>query len=400
MAGKQNYDVIFIGGGLAAALAALLLKTRCPTLSFVIVDSQGECKLPQTWSFQSLPYTIDPTRTKVFSVLNESWLQKFVTKSWSGYSVRFPSSSKDFSIAYHSIRSADFWTSIKQELGDAFVSGESVSSVQNHEVVTQNGKRFHGRQIIDARGWAKDGFAIAGYQKFLGLTIRTAVPHGVSHPILMDATVPQVDGFRFLYTLPWTDTELLIEDTRYSNGPDIDDDDYRAAILAYAHDQGYVVKDIVGEEKGVLPLPSFSKKGFETDRLAPHIPQLGVRGGFFHPTTGYSIYDAVLGAEQLLESCEHAFANIGSDLIGLGRRRWDDQEFYRRLNNMLFFAAEKENRYQVLERFYEHDNELISRFYAGATSTRDKFRILLGRPPIPIKPALFHFFNRSEVQHV
>ena len=34
-----------------------------------------------------------------------------------------------------------------------------------------------------------------------------------------DATVEQLDGFRFLYTLPFGPDQLLVEDTRYSDGP-------------------------------------------------------------------------------------------------------------------------------------------------------------------------------------
>ena len=38
----------------------------------------------------------------------------------------------------------------------------------------------------------------------------------------MDATVPQRDGFRFVYTLPFAPDRVLIEDTYYSDGLDLD----------------------------------------------------------------------------------------------------------------------------------------------------------------------------------
>ena len=37
----------------------------------------------------------------------------------------------------------------------------------------------------------------------------------------MDARVPQEGGFRFMYVLPFTSKRLLIEDTRYSDGPEL-----------------------------------------------------------------------------------------------------------------------------------------------------------------------------------
>jgi lycopene beta-cyclase len=55
---------------------------------------------------------------------------------------------------------------------------------------------------------------------------------------------------------------------------------------------------------------------------------------------------------------------------------------------MLFMAAEPERRHLVLERFYKLPAPLIERFYAGRTSAPDIFRILVGKPPVPIHRAL------------
>ena len=43
---------------------------------------------------------------------------------------------------------------------------------------------------------------------------RARGPHGLRSPMLMDATVPQLDGFRFFYVLPLAPRRLLVEDTR------------------------------------------------------------------------------------------------------------------------------------------------------------------------------------------
>ncbi len=152
-------------------------------------------------------------------------------------------------------------------------------------------------------------------------------------------------------------------------------------------------------EHGSLGLPGFDDSGI------PHEEGiLGVRGGFFHPTTGYSFYEAVRTAEHLAKWVENGeMDSIPTKLKKLGTERYNAQEFYRRLNNMLFSAAEGQDRYKVLERFYEHDADLIGRFYAGQTSLKDKAKILSGRPPIPVKKAIYHFFNkfdpRLEVKH-
>ena len=399
MADKQMLDVIFIGGGLAAGLAAILLRQRMPHLNFLVIEAREDLTFPQTWSFQSLPHGIDPTLLKVFSEVESSWLNDFISKSWPCYEVRFPDLKKTLNIPYHSIRSTDFWTYLKRELGEHLLLGATVKDVTGTAVTLVNGASFTATQLIDTRGWADKAFPVAGYQKFIGLNLQLKKPHGLLHPILMDATVPQVDGFRFMYTLPWDERSLLIEDTHYSNTRDIDVALYRQAILDYAQTRGWDVESIGDMEHGALALPSFSKSRRFAPAPCQGVPQMGTRGGLFHATTGYSIYDAVLGAEQILHKAEQGWAQCSTELKSYGQKRWAGQEFYRRLNNMLFFAAIPGERYRILERFYAHDEDLISRFYAGKTNTSDKLRILSGKPPIAVRPALYHFFKRSEVQH-
>jgi lycopene beta-cyclase len=72
----------------------------------------------------------------------------------------------------------------------------------------------------------------------------------------------------------------------------------------------------------------------------------------------------------------------------MARRAWDRRGFYRMLDAMLFRAAEPEERYRILERFYRLDPGLIARFYAGRSTMTDKARILMGKPPVPVARAL------------
>ena len=58
-----------------------------------------------------------------------------------------------------------------------------------------------------------------GFQKFLGLELEFEAAARARAPLLMDATVPQLGGFRFFYVLPLSPTRLLVEDTRFSLDP-------------------------------------------------------------------------------------------------------------------------------------------------------------------------------------
>ena len=50
--------------------------------------------------------------------------------------------------------------------------------------------------------------------------------------------------------------------------------------------------------------------------------------------------------------------------------------------------TEPADRYRVLQRFYGLREPLIQRFYAGRLRTADKVRLMVGKPPVPIRRAI------------
>jgi lycopene beta-cyclase len=75
-------------------------------------------------------------------------------------------------------------------------------------------------------------------------------------------------------------------------------------------------------------------------------------------------------------------------LKDLAFQRWSARAFFRLLNRMLFIAAAPESRVNVLEQFYRRPEPLIARFYAAQLSGLDRWRLLAGRPPVPLGKAL------------
>ena len=224
------------------------------------------------------------------------------------------------------------------------------------------------------------------WQKFVGRDYRVEGGHGLDRPIVMDAAVEQIDGYRFVYSLPFDDTRLLVEDTYYSEGGLLDVAGLGNRIGTYLDSRGWRGARIEREEKGVLPVAldgdfdRFSPKG-ETARI-------GVMGGFFHPTTGYSLPDAVRTAMFLCGQEDFNGARLAERLRDEAERLWSERGFYRLLNRMLFRAAAADQRYRVLEHFYRLDDALIGRFYAARLRLWDKVRILSGKPPVPIGRAV------------
>jgi lycopene beta-cyclase len=370
-------DVALVGGGLANGLIALWLRRRRPELRVLVLERGPRLGGEHTWSFHE--EDVSEVRRRVLAPL--------VTKTWAGHEVHFPERRRRLSGAYHSIASARFHEVLARELGDGVRLGAPVAEVTPGAARLEDGTRVRASCVVDARGGLEGAAFVLAYQKFLGLELELAAPHGLAAPVLMDATVPQLDGFRFLYLLPWDERRVLVEDTRYSDTPALDAYGLRREVHGYAERRGWRVVRVAREEAGVLPIPLAGDVAAHWRALPPGVACAGVRAALFHPTTGYSLpqaaalAEAVAGLPELTSQAVRALAEARS------RAAWRRGGFYRFLNRMLFLAAKPERRYRVLEHFYGLPEAVIARFYAGRTTLLDRVRILTGRAPVPLARA-------------
>jgi lycopene beta-cyclase len=226
------------------------------------------------------------------------------------------------------------------------------------------------------------------YQKFIGREVLLRQPHGQALPIIMDATVAQDDGYRFVYVLPFARDRLFVEDTYYSDAPAIDRDRLAGRIADYAAANGWDVAEVVREESGALPVLTGGDFDAYWHSGSYGVGKAGARAALFHPTTGYSLPDAVRTAVFVAELDDLSGKALHDALFARARRLWDERGFYRLLDRMLLRAAAPEERYKVLERFYRLNPALIGRYYAAQSTGMDKARILAGRPPVPIGKAI------------
>lgn len=391
MLGKED-KVLLVGGGLANGIIAKLLRDRRPDVDFLVIEQGETLGGEHTWSF----HETDLAGLGAGAAL----VRELATASWTGYDVRFPGFVRTVSSPYHAIRSRDFHARLMSHLGDRTLLGRRVRSVEPRRVVLDDGSVLEGSLVIDGRGFASEGGEgrskmPCAFQKFLGAFVRTRQPHGIVRPILMDATVDQIDGFRFVYTLPWSEHELLVEDTRYSDTSAIDEDAMRLGVMTHLAAHGLAGGvDVLGYERSALPIPFH---GSLQPVVRAGVLASGVAAGLFHPTTGYSLPDAVRFAERLVSLPSLRNDEAVPAMNDYARGRWRDGEFFRRLNNMLFRAAEPTRRRRVMEQFYRRDDDLIARFYRADLSALDCVRILSGRPPVPPLRGLRAFFERVAV---
>ncbi|SNR45164.1 lycopene cyclase [Paracoccus sediminis] len=370
---QHTADIVIAGAGLSAALAALRLGAAGRVL---LIDQRPDPLAGHTWSFHD--GDLDPAQ--------RDWLGPAVRRRWNGQDVRFPGYARRLRSGYASLDADSLGAAISGLPGIGRLTAR-VASVDATGVVLADGRRIEARIAIDARGFVPHPAIEVRFQKFLGQEVRLTAPHGLTRPVIMDATVPQQDGYRFFYLLPFDDMRLLIEETYYSDRAVLSPERQRGAIADYAAAQGWRIAQVDREETGVLPIAlRFDADAFW--KAQPPVPAIGLRAMRFHPLTGYSLPQAVRSADLIARHWQQGPQTLALALRRLSLHEARAQGFYRLLSRMLFEAADPDRRRHVMQRFYRLPEPLIERLYAGTSTLADKARILTGRPPVPVGRAL------------
>ncbi len=369
---STDFDLVLVGGGLQNGLIALALRRRQPALRLCLIESGPALAGNHTWCFHASD--AGPEDAELVAGLAEH--------NWQSYRVLFPRLERELATGYSMLSSERLAELVTKAFVGAPGSGIELNAhavdICADRVVLADGRVLRARAVIDATGPERHELLSgkSGYQKFVGLEVRTHTAHGLTSPILMDARVEQQDGFRFLYVLPLAEDRLLLEDTCFSGSKELDYDLFCERIHAYAEEQGYAIDELVRAEKGVLPLPW---AGSVPPHHADQPIRAGYGGGWFHPVTGYSFPIALRIASFIAKSSIDQLRAEGLTSLRSDQER--QMKFAYRLNKMLFTWFAPQERYNVLERFYTLDEGIIRRFYALQLTGIDRARVLVGRPP-------------------
>ena len=372
-------DIAIVGGGLAGGLIALAIQRASPLLSVQLFEAGETFGGNHRWSW----FEHDLCRA------GTALLEPFSKSEWAeGNEVRFPEHSRQLAGDYRSLDSRDFDIGLRRLLPQSAIRTSSrVAGLDARGVTLAEGERISAKVVIDCRDAGPSEHLTGGWQVFLGQHLRTPAPHGIERPVIMDATVDQPGAYRFVYLLPLGECELFVEDTYYSDSPVLEDDLLRARIAEYVQSKGWQ-GEVVHEETGVLPVITGGDFDAYRSSLAKSgVALAGAKGGFVHPLTSYTVPVAVENALAIGEAARGNLSNLPAFIEARAQDHWQRTGFYRMLGKMLF-GAKGEERYRVFQRFYRLPEPLISRFYAGRSTTLDKIRILSGKPPVPLGRAI------------
>lgn len=279
------FEYIFCGNGLSTGLILLELQQQgmLAGKKILILDTEEKSTNDKTWCYW----------TK-----QDDGLQDIALKVWHKLEFRAEKISRKISFApyrYVKIRSEDFYHNIKKVCDacpDIAVRYERVTNIidkGNFAEVTTEHSVYNGKKIFSSVAGSLEYPHSEKYplvlQHFVGWNILTRKPVFDSETALfMDFSVAQKSNTRFMYVLPQSPYEALVEYTLFSPAL-LERDEYETEIKNYLKSHGIADYEITEKEYGVIPMTVYPFQ----QRNSCNVLYTGTAGGWTKPSTGYTL---------------------------------------------------------------------------------------------------------------
>ncbi|MBT8235257.1 MAG: lycopene cyclase [Bacteroidia bacterium] len=216
-------------------------------------------------------------------------------------------------------------------------------------------------------------------QHFVGWFIRADKPIFQENvATFMDFSVPQKGNTRFMYVLPFSEFEGLVEYTLFSRDL-LELSEYEQAIKNYiSEDLGCHSFEILEKEKGSIPMTAYNFQKRNTDRIC----HIGSAGGWTKPSTGFTFSNSMRMTQKVI-----ALLKAGESITKL--KPHGRHQFYDTL--LLDILARKNHLGRSIfeAMFKKRSPQLILAFLEERTTIWQELAIILACPKRPFLSALF-----------
>ncbi|MEO1022831.1 MAG: lycopene cyclase family protein [Bacteroidota bacterium] len=292
---QDSYDIIIAGGGLAGLSLAWYLREGEYEGRILIIDKSLAPRNNKTWCFWSQD---DPPFPDI------------IHKTWSTCTTNVHQNELEHRLdpySYYCIRSGDFTSFIKRELnwwGHVDFKEEEIQSIESGKVHTR--LRIYESDAIFQSALPPQGLnpkkiKYPLIQHFVGWDVVSKKANFDPDVVtFMDFDDAWDDGVGFMYVLPWSNREALLEYTIFSRNPK------KVELYEYKIRQYLRIKysidsfdfGINRREAGKIPMEDRPYLPW----YAPGVMNLGISAGLSKPSTGYTFMRVQKHAKALAES--------------------------------------------------------------------------------------------------
>lgn len=301
----KHYDYIFSGAGLSALMTVyrMLLTGKFSEKSILLVDSNPKKSNDRTWCFWEKP--------------DGEW-ENIVSEKWDLALFAAEGFKRDLDLKpyqYKKINGIDFYTLvfdvIEKHPNVTFVNEKitDFSEAGNDIIVSTESRNFTGSKLFNSilkidEVQNQSKFPLL-QQHFIGWFIKSEIeifnPEQVT---FMDFSVQQKGNTRFMYVLPTSKTEALVEYTLFSEDL-LPEDEYENAIENYIAKLDVTNYEILKKERGSIPMTVFPFWKNNTKNIL----HIGSAGGWTKASTGYTFKNSDKKSKALV-----AFLQTENDL--------------------------------------------------------------------------------------
>jgi lycopene beta-cyclase len=379
----KHYDYIFAGTGLAAMMTVykMVLSKKFEDKSILLLDSDTKKNNDRTWCFWDK---------------NESIWNSVIAKKWDSALFADENFKRDLDLKpykYNQIRGLDFYNFVFKTLSlqknITFLNEKvtDINELQTHVFVATDSNKYTCESLFNSiysKGLVENQQKYPILQQhFIGWFVKseTAV-FKPEQPTFMDFSVAQKGNTRFMYVLPTSKAEALVEYTLFSKDL-LAKEEYEKEIQYYLFKLGVENYKIIEKEQGSIPMTCFPFWKKNTKRVL----NIGTAGGWTKASTGYTFKNSDKKATELV-----AFLETGKDF----------KTFYKKTkfwyyDLLLLNILDKHNELGSTifsSLFRKGDPNLIFKFLDEETSFLEDLYVILKCPKAIFIKALFRvIFN-------
>lgn len=296
----KQYDYIFTGSGLSALMTVykMILSQKFQTKSILLLDENAKQTNDRTWCFWNQKETL--------------W-ENSISKKWN--SVLFANA--DFKrnlelhpYQYNKIQGLDFYNQLLELIVNQknidFVQ-EKVLAIEESEsivLVKTESRSYSCSQVFNSIYNSSLVTNQSKYpllqQHFVGWFIKTEKPiFNPEQATFMDFSVAQKGNTRFMYVLPTSETEALLEYTLFSKDL-LSKEEYETEIENYIQKLGIQNYQIVEKEFGNIPMTCYPFWKHNTQNVI----NIGTAGGWTKASTGFTFKNSDQKSTELVSFLE------------------------------------------------------------------------------------------------
>ncbi|MCS6833395.1 MAG: lycopene cyclase family protein, partial [Flammeovirgaceae bacterium] len=325
--------------------------------------------------------------------------ENILFRTWKNLSFIGPRFQKNYSLQryrYQMLRSKDFYQFVRQAISrhpyfhQLQASVTHIEAFEDHVNVWVGEQVYRGNYVFDSRldieqlrQQIKRHTLL--FQHFKGWFVRTPREVFDENTIqLFDFTIPQENEVRFMYVLPFSSTEALVEFTIFSENV-LSDDQYDQVLRKYMT-QRFDLTDyqILEEEKGIIPMSDFPFPKHQGERW--HF--VGTKGGMCKPSTGYAFLRMQRDSQRIVEALVQR-RNISAARKSPWHYRYMDALM---LDIMKTDGGKVCTIFEVL--FRKNGAERMLQFLDEQTTCWQDLKIMASVPPMPFLKAILNVLKK------